>query len=140
MELYQSKLNPLRLTIPEDLLQQIQSIIEEKNYCQCPYHIRGNSVWFLSTTDESELRLLTLGDISVTVSRVGFSHRRAGTMTEIISLLEQFCKEKGIKKLVVQSVETEEMAAFCKKFGYVPDPNCSLMLDDFVYGDYVKEF
>lgn len=140
MELYQSKTSPFRLTLSEDLLQKIQSIIEERNHCECPYQIRGNSVWFLSTTDETELRLLTLGDISVTVSRVGFSHRRAGTMTEIISLLKLFCKEKGIKKLVVQSVETEEMAAFCRKFGYMPDPNCSLMLDDFVYGDYVKEF
>ncbi len=47
-----------------------------------------------------------------------------GTMTEIYEYLRTFCKEKGIKKIVVQSVETKEMADFCLKHKMEPNPYC----------------
>lgn len=128
------------LNISDDILQQIKKIIDEKDNCNCDYHISGSSVWFQAESQETELRLLTLGDYSMTISRVGFVNQRCGTMTAILDLLLNYCKTKGIKKFTVQSVCTPEMANFCLKHGITPDPHAIMEMDNgFIFGDYCIE-
>lgn len=128
------------LNISDDILRRIKKIIDEKDNCNCDYHITGSSVWFRAENQETELRLLTLGDYSMTISRVAFVNQRCGTMTAILDLLLNYCKTKGIKKFTVQSVCTPEMANFCLKHGITPDPHAIMEMDNgFIFGDYCIE-
>ncbi|WP_373262112.1 radical SAM protein [Hungatella hathewayi] len=63
------------------------------------------------------------------------NQKELGTMTDIYNYLLNFCKEKGIKKIVVQSVETKEMADFCLKHNLQPNEYC-MDAGDYLMGDY----
>ena len=52
----------------------------------------------------------------MTVSRVSFVKRRVGTMTAVMNYCKQFAKKHGVNKLVIQSVQTPEMARWCLKW------------------------
>lgn len=125
------------LNIQENVLARIKEIIDRKENCNCEYNVRGNSVWFQCFDRDTELRLLTLGDYSMTISRVAFENKRCGTMTEILDVLLDVCRQQRIKKFVVQSVCTPEMASFCVKHNLKPDPTASMQMDGYVCGDYV---
>ena len=87
---------------------------------QVSIHRGIREVWFRGT-EGIELRLLFLGRLRLTISRVAFENQRCGTMSKII---------------VVQSVETLEMAAFCLKHHFQPDVNVSMEIDGILIGDY----
>ena len=72
------------------------------------------------------------------ISRVAFHHQRKGTMTAVLDYLIHFCKEHQIQFICAQSVETKEMASFCTKNGFSPDPNATLMnKEGTIIGDYI---
>lgn len=131
----------LKVPFSDDELQHIADIIEKKDSCAVSIEKWLNTVWFKDkeTGSETELRLLFLGNVKLTISRVCFKNRRQGTMTEILRYLEQLCREKEIEKIVFQSVETKEMMNFCLKNGYLPNPHASIEVGDFVAGDYEKK-
>ena len=97
-----------------------------------------SGVWFHDENWEMELRLLLLADLHLTVSRVVFINQRQGTMTELLGILEDFCIRNSVKEILVQSVETAEMAAWCHKNGFTPDPNASFMSNGIMLEDYRK--
>lgn len=128
-------MNPLEVLFSEEDKQNIKNIIERKNPGDLEITESFNSIWYRDYESETELRILFLGDIKLTILRVAFKNKRMGTMTEIYEYLRTFCKEKGIKKIVVQSVETKEMADFCLKHKMEPNPYC-LDAGDYLMGDY----
>ena len=94
-------------------------------------------IWF-KNENGAELRILFLSTLKLTVSRVCFEHRRTGTMTEIFAFLKEFCEKNQIQLLSIQSVETPEMAAWCKKQHIDPNPYASISIPEagFTLGDY----
>lgn len=97
------------------------------------------SLWFQSKDQETELRLLLMPDMRLTVFRVKFRNRRKGTMTFISQKLKSYCVEKDIPELVVQSVLTKEMAASCIKNGFKPCITSGIDTGEFFSGDYIKK-
>ena len=134
-------LNPMEITLTDFEINDIKNIIEKKQNCFIKIFPSFNTIWFKDEFDPfgTELRLLCLGNLRITISRVAFKNKRCGTMTEILNRLEQIYKEKKIHKIVFQSVETKEMINFCVKNGYFSNPVCSFEMDGLIFGDYEKE-
>lgn len=128
-------MNPLEVLFSEEDKQNVKKLIEYKNPCNLNITESFNTIWYRDPESETELRILFLGDIKMTISRVAFKNKRVGTMTDIYNYLLNFCKEKGIKKIVVQSVETKEMADFCLKHNLQPNEYC-MDAGDYLMGDY----
>lgn len=129
----------LDLTLPDALRQRIIGILETAEQTPIICHDGIRELWFIGDRGRTELRLLFLGTMRITVSRVEFQNQRQGTMTKILKLLKGFCLENGIQKIVIQSVATEPMLAFCQKNGFLPDPTASFQLGDEIMGDYVLQ-
>lgn len=102
----------------------------------CTQELSGT--WLHSRTYTSELRILLLADIQITVSRVCFINRRQGTMTAVLQWLEDFAMRNHIGKIVIQSVETDAMCCWCLNHGFQPNPNASIEVGGKIYGDYVR--
>lgn len=120
-------------------LENLRKLLERQEGVPISVHEGIREIWYQSEDGQSELRLLFLFDYQVTVSRVGFIHRRQGTMTKVLSVLEDFCKKNKVKQLLIQSVETPEMANWCMKMDFTPDPNATFLVDGFLAGDYKKQ-
>jgi hypothetical protein len=114
----------------------IQRIIEAHEGEPWTVHHGIRELWFRNSDSTAEFRLLFLFDIAMTVSRVSFVKRRVGTMTAVMNYCKQFAKKHGVNKLVIQSVQTPEMARWCLKNGYLPNPSASIEIDGLVIGDY----
>ena len=96
-------------------IAQIQKLLEnaEKVPVTCEREFSG--IWFQSEDMETELRLLVLSTISVTVSRVSLRNKRQGTMKKIFEFLKDFCCRNHVSKIVIQSVLFPGMAKWCEK-------------------------
>ena len=114
------------------MLQLLEACEGTKIYCKREI----NGIWLHTKNYDTELRLLLLMNFRLTVSRVLFVHRRQGTMTKIMAFLEKFCKEHNIPEIVIQSVETKEMASWCQKNNFQPNPSASMQIKDLIIGDY----
>lgn len=125
-------------TMSETGKETLRILLEQQEGEPISIHYGIRELWFHNETWESELRLLFLGSYQVTVSRVAFLHRRQGTMTKELSFLEDFCKQNQIQRILIQSVETPEMAAFCIKNEFVPNPYASFLAGGCILGDYIK--
>lgn len=73
---------------------ELVAIIKEKDHVCVDAFMEPSGIWLRSPNEETELRLLTLGDFQVTVSRVCFSHKRAGCMTAIFGWLKKILQKK----------------------------------------------
>lgn len=102
----------------------------------CTQELSGT--WLHSRTYTSELRILLLADIQITVSRVCFINRCIGTMTAALRWLENFAKRNHIGKIVIQSVETDAMRCWCLNHGFQPNPSASIEMGGKIYGDYIR--
>lgn len=131
------RLNAIRFS--EQDIANISSLLESKEGVSFVCEPQMSGVWFHDEDWEAEVRLLLLADIKLTVSRVIFRNRRQGTMSQLLLILEDFCVRNKVKEIVVQSVETPEMAAWCLKHKFIPNPYVSFSRDDVVYGDYIKK-
>lgn len=56
------------------------------------------------------------------VATVEFIHRRQGNMTELFSILKQIRRAYSTGPIVIESVVSDEMEAWCKKNGFVLEP------------------
>lgn len=119
--------------------ESLRTLLEEQEGVPILVHEGIRELWYQSEDRQSELRLLFLLNIQVTVSRVGFIHRRRGTMTKVLSVLEDFCRKNKVEQLLIQSVETPEMANWCMKMGFAPDPNATFLFNGYLMGDYRKQ-
>ena len=118
---------------------ELSSIIEGKDHVDVEPHRELSGIWLRSPDTWTELRLLILADVQVTVSRVCFTHQRSGCMTAVFEWLKEFCRKNGIHRIVVQSVQTEEMAGWCIKNGFQSNESTFVRKDSVVGGDYFLE-
>ena len=131
------KLNAVKFTAED--IGAMKTLLESKEGVSVIAQSQMSGVWFHDENWEMELRLLLLADLHLTVSRVIFRNKRKGTMTELLKMLEAFCVRNQVKEILVQSVETPEMAVWCRKNGFVPDSNASFMSGEVSLGDYRKK-
>lgn len=124
--------------LSEDI-ERVQQIIENHEGEPWTMHQGIRELWLRNDERTAEFQLLFLFDIKMTVSRVAFKNKRTGTMTEVMAYCEQFAKEKGVRKIVIQSVETSEMAQWCRKHGYEPNPTATVEIEELLIGDYEKD-
>ena len=122
------------------VVSQLHNLIEKAESCSIEDHRGIREIWFRGDNGETELRLLSLMGRRITLSRVCFVNRRQGTMTKVKELLEAYCIENHVPKLVIQSVETKEMSAWCFKNGFQPDPYTTFDFNGFIAGDFIKTF
>lgn len=116
----------------------LQKILESREKVPIICHQEIGGIWLQAQNQETELRLLLMGQIQLTISRVCLVNKRQGTMTTILEQLVQFCQRHNISRLVVQCVQTAEMAAWCHKNGFMPDPYASFEVDGIILGNYRK--
>lgn len=122
----------------EDFIQSLSTVLSDAEDVSINSLKETSGIWLFSKdNDVTELRLSIQGSRSVTISRVQLVHTRIGTLTKIFELLLNFCSSNGIRSIVVQSVITKEMAAWCLKNGFEPHPLCSFAVDDYIVGDYI---
>lgn len=114
---------------------KIATILSTGEQCEVNIEHEFNGVTFRGP--ETELRILFLSTIKLTISNVKLHNRRCGTMSKVLTQLIEFCTENEIEKIVVQSVSTKDMMEFCLKHGFKPDPNASLSNGEMIIGDYV---
>lgn len=121
-----------------DTIHNLHVLLEGADGIKYAIMKERHGVWFTSAEEdkEAELRLLTFLCDSLIVSRVQFHHRRCGIMTRVFAELEQFCQRNGVKKIIVQSVQTPEMASWCEKNGFKPAPVASHFYHGFIMGDW----
>lgn len=125
-----------RLCLSNEQIERLQAIIESKQNCKCQADVSFSTVWITSDDGVSELRVSFLGDLELIVSRVGFNHKRRGTMTAVLEELKKICAEAGVSKIVIQSVLTPEMQAFCHAQHIEPDKNTTMQAGEVLVGDY----
>lgn len=120
-----------------EVIQSIKQIIEEKN--QCSLNIQKTfSTYWLRDFAANELRISRLQDFEIIISRVEFENKRAGTMTEVMKVLTNYCQKEHIGQICVQSVATYEMMQFCMKNKIKPKQE-NIWINDILAGDYVLE-
>ena len=120
-------------------IEILQDMIEkaERTKMTCRRELSG--IWLESKNYDipvTELRLLILSNIQVTVSRVCFKNTRHGTMTSVFEFLKDFCVKNNINQIIIQCVLTKEMADWCMTHGFNPIKSSSLELHGIVIGDY----
>lgn len=125
-----------RLCLSNEQIERLQAIIESKQNCKCQADVSFGTVWITSDDELNELRVSFLGDLELIVSRVGFNHKRRGTMTSVLEELKKICAEAGVSKIVIQSVLTPEMQAFCHAQHIEPDKNTTMQAGEVLVGDY----
>ena len=132
-----NRINSIKFT--DEDIEILQDMIEkaEKTKMTCRRELSG--IWLESKNYDipvTELRLLILSNIQVTVSRVCFKNTRHGTMRSIFEFLKDFCIRNNINQIIIQSVLTKEMANWCIKHGFNPIKSSSIELHGIVIGDY----
>ena len=120
-------------------IEILQDMIEkaERTKMTCRRELSG--IWLESKNYDipvTELRLLILSNIQVTVSRVCFKNTRHGTMTSVFEFLKDFCVKNNINQIIIQCVLTKEMADWCMTHGFNPIKSSSIELHGIVIGDY----
>lgn len=125
--------------ISPDIIEKIKEIIEENEDCILDVNKSFQTYWFRNVNykggQETEFRIARLGDFQLLISRVYFENKRKGTMTRIMDLLKDYCKEEHIQRIRIQSVETYEMMCFCKKYPLDPCQE-NIWVDNILMGDY----
>lgn len=131
--------NLANITFSEEDIAELTALLEqhEQKTILCKKEMSG--IWLHSEDWETELRLLLLFHYRLTVSRVCFVNRRRGTMTAVLNWMIHFCQQHEIQSILVQSVETPEMASWCIKNGFKPNPNASFFTGNMIIGDYQRE-
>lgn len=122
-------------TAEQETIRRLLESQEERKII-CERELSG--FWFHDEEWVSELRILFLMNLRLTISRVSFVHRRKGTMTKTFELLWDICKRKEIANIVVQAVETREMAQWCRKNQFRPVPSSSFSSAGVTLGDYIR--
>ena len=132
-----NKINSIKFT--DEDIEILQDMIEKADRTKMTCRRELSGIWLESKNYDipvTELRLLILSNIQVTVSRVCFKNTRHGTMTNVFEFLKAFCVKNNINQIIIQSVLTKEMADWCMTHGFNPIKSSSIELHGIVIGDY----
>ena len=95
----------------------------------CNYHIRKcysdqNRLFFEGYYNNhySEL-MLRYGSSELVVARIAFAHKRSGNMTKLLEVLKHIKRSYHLDKIVIESVQTDEMRCWCQKHKFTPCGN-----------------
>ena len=124
------------VTFDDNTVQQLHRLLEAMDGCNYNIDYENHGIWLTAKEEEAELRLHTLSNIKLTVSRVCFHHKRAGIMTAVFEILKSFCRQNSVGKIVIESVLTQEMSSWCEKNGFVPDPYSSMQYQGYITGNW----
>lgn len=132
----------LHTELKDELIEQLKRIIEEKNNCKLEVNKSFYTVWLIDLeetgTFNNEFRIAPIANQRLIISRVRFTNRRCGTMTDILEALKSYGKKEGFTEILIQSVETFEMMQFCLKNEFKPFPS-NILVDDVLMGDYILD-
>ena len=64
--------------------------------------------------------MLRYGRSELVVANIQFAHRRSGNMTKLFEVLKHIKRAYHLDKIVIESVQTDEMSAWCKKNHLTP--------------------
>lgn len=121
----------------------ILDIFKEKDGLEMTYYTDGGRVFFtpVSANSYAELMIRLFPRNQLTVARIGVDKEHRGTGTAIINFLENYCREKGLEKLIIEQVCSKEMYNLCNKLGFKLDEFLSIPIpmDGFMLGCYSKE-
>lgn len=113
-------------TFPAAFFPVIGVMVED-----CNYHIRKcyssqDRLFFEGYYSHhfSEL-MLRYGRSKLVVARIEFAHKRSGNMTKLFEVLKHIKRSYHLDKIVIESVQTDEMRRWCKKNNFIPcgDPD-----------------
>lgn len=131
-------MNPRFPIIPENDITILTNLLSTKEGHTVISTPQRNGIWLHDVMYETELRILLLMNIRLTITNVNFCVRRQGTMTQVLQILLEFCRRNSIPTICIQSASTKEMVSFCHKFGFSPDPGASMKVKNMIVGDYIK--
>lgn len=98
----------------KEILQEINNeshVVESKRY---------NNIYFYNDSGDVYIKF---NRKQVILSRISLEKQRQGYGTRILNILKDYCKKYSIEELVIESVLTDEMLAFCKKHGFMKVEN-----------------
>lgn len=75
---------------------------------------------------------------TLTIARMYLMNSRKRTGTKILNFCKDYAIRNNLKYIVMESVQTPEMMAFCKKHGFVPGGDC-IEFDNVLVGNYTLE-
>lgn len=123
-------------TLTDCEIKKIQQILENGEHVAfhvtCSYH---HTFWFTNDENEAECRISCSRD-RLTVSRINLLNRRQGTMTQLYKIFKSICRSHNWHMIVIQSVLTSCMSAWCYKNEFKPDEMASYETDEGIRGDY----
>lgn len=89
---------------------------------------------YIDSYEESNLYFYIYNN-EVVVQNISVTNRRSGIGTKLIKECAKIGKNKGVEKIRIQSVLTDEMVSLCKKLNIAQDTNLILSEDK---GDYIS--
>lgn len=117
------------------LTQQIAEI----NHCNLVTQDSLGVTWIHNNDFSVEFRYTILLHRLI-VSRVCFKSLRNGCMSACFRILAEFANELNFDTILIQSVQTYEMAQWCEKFDFIPNKYNIRIEDDLgrsvLLGDY----
>lgn len=96
---------------------------EDANYELRECYVHHNRLFIKGCTNGKENELMlryNYGvDNNLVVARIGFIHQRKGKMTELYRILKKLQRKYHTGPIIIESVQTEEMEAWCLKNSFV---------------------
>jgi hypothetical protein len=105
-------------TFPIPFFQIVGLFAEDCSYNLKDCYINKSRLFIKGYEKESSCELMlrfSSYENRLVVARVEFIHKRQGKMTELYRILKMIQKKYKAGKIVIESVGTEEMEAWCKK-------------------------
>ncbi len=116
------KFEPINLqNFPAAFFSVVGIMAEDCNYHISKCYSDGRSLFVEGyyRKHPSEL-MLRYGKSKLVVARIKFAHQRAGNMTRLFEVLKHIKRSYHLEKIVIESVLTDEMRAWCQKHKFTP--------------------
>lgn len=111
--------NVNKKTFPIPFFSIIGLFAEDANYELRECHVQGHRLFIRGYTrgkaNELMLRYNYGCEKMLVVARIEFIHKRKGKMTELYRILKRVQRKYHTGPIVIESVQTEEMKAWCLK-------------------------
>lgn len=122
----------------DKFIQSLAKLLSQNDDTKIKILPQFHGFWLVGENEETELRILRLADFQIIVSRVCITHKRNGCMSEIFRQLMEYARNNHIPRILVQCVNTAEMAAWCEHRGLIHDDRqTGRLIDGYKTGDYI---
>lgn len=123
----------------EFFIESMAKLLSQNDATKIKILPQFHGFWLVGENEETELRILRLADFQIIVSRVCITHKRNGCMSEIFRQLIEYARNNHIPRILVQCVNTAEMAAWCEHRGLIHDDRQTYhrLVDGYKTGDYI---